>query len=115
MGNSCIVKAPFRIFEKSLIPEEFFGLRLAWTGPGGPVGTERISGPGKGRTGHASIPVLSGVGGNGRASLLDPLQVTEARWVRDRVMQIATLRILEPIFDKADFLDWSYGFRRIRR
>lgn len=30
--------------------------------------------------------------------------------VRDRVVQMATLMILEPIFE-ADFLDGSYGFR----
>ena len=30
--------------------------------------------------------------------------------VRDRVVQMATLLILEPIFE-ADFLDCSYGFR----
>ena len=30
--------------------------------------------------------------------------------VRDRVVQMATLLILEPIFE-ADFLDGSYGFR----
>jgi RNA-directed DNA polymerase len=30
--------------------------------------------------------------------------------VRDRVAQMATLLILEPIFE-ADFLDCSYGFR----
>jgi RNA-directed DNA polymerase len=30
--------------------------------------------------------------------------------VRDRVVQMATLSILEPIFE-ADFLDCSYGFR----
>jgi RNA-directed DNA polymerase len=33
--------------------------------------------------------------------------------VRDRVVQMATLMILEPIFE-ADFLDCSYGFRRGR-
>ena len=33
--------------------------------------------------------------------------------VRDRVVQMATLLILEPIFE-ADFLDCSYGFRRGR-
>ena len=31
-------------------------------------------------------------------------------WVRDRVVQTATLLILEPIFE-ADFVDCSYGFR----
>ena len=30
--------------------------------------------------------------------------------IRDRVAQMATLLILEPVFD-ADFLDCSYGFR----
>lgn len=34
--------------------------------------------------------------------------------IRDRVVQMATLLILEPIFE-ADFLDCSYGFRRGRR